>query len=153
MRSSAVRLLPPSHGPDMADVVDRETRSRMMAAIRTRHTAPEVRVRRYLYAAGLRYRLHVDDLPGVPDIVLPRYRTVIFVHGCFWHQHSRCAKAKLPTTNRSFWAEKLAGNARRDRLAGQALRGEGWSVLTVWECETRDPGRLAHIVDEVRKIV
>ena len=137
----------------MADVVDRETRSRMMAAVRTRHTAPEMRVRKYVHAAGLRYRLHVRSLPGAPDIVLPKYRTVIFVHGCFWHQHEHCVKAKLPTTNLSFWSEKLAGNAHRDRLAQQALRAEGWKVFTVWECETRDPQRLALVVEQVRGAV
>ncbi len=134
----------------MADVVDRNTRSRMMAAVRTKHTAPEMRVRKYLHAVGLRFRLHVRALPGAPDIVLPKYRTVIFVHGCFWHQHARCPKAKLPTTNQTFWSEKLSGNARRDRLTKQALQREGWNVLIVWECETRDPQRLARTVEQVR---
>lgn len=134
----------------MVDIVDRETRSRMMAAVRSSHTKPEVRVRKYLHAAGLRYRLHVRNLPGAPDIVLPKYRTIIFVHGCFWHQHAHCAKAKLPTTNRSFWSEKLAGNARRDYLIRKVLLEEGWKVLIVWECETRDPQRLAYVLGQVR---
>lgn len=121
-----------------------------MAAVRTSHTRPEISVRKYLHAAGFRYRLHVRSLPGAPDIVLPKYRTIVFVHGCFWHQHVRCPKAKLPATNQSFWSAKLAGNAQRDRLKRQALQAEGWKVLTVWECETRDPLRLANIVKQVR---
>ncbi|HVT16141.1 MAG TPA: DNA mismatch endonuclease Vsr [Thermoanaerobaculia bacterium] len=134
----------------MADVVDRSTRSRMMAAVRTKDTLPEMRVRKYLHFAGLRFRVHVRGLPGSPDIVLPRYRTVIFVHGCFWHQHGSCLKAKLPTTNQRFWSEKISGNALRDRLTKEALQAEGWRVLTVWECETPDLKRLGRIVDQVR---
>ena len=134
----------------MADVVDAGTRSRMMAAIRTRHTAPELHVRKYLHAVGLRYRLHLRGLPGVPDIVFPKYRCVVFVHGCFWHQHAGCVKAKLPSTNREFWGEKLAGNARRDQRARRTLRADGWRVLTVWECQTGERGRLASLVERIR---
>jgi DNA mismatch endonuclease (patch repair protein) len=137
----------------MADVVDGKTRSRMMAAVRTKHTAPELRVRKYLHAVGLRYRLHVRALPGSPDIVLPKYRAVVFVHGCFWHQHAHCAKAKLPTTNQSFWSEKLSGNARRDRRTRQALRDTGWKPLIVWECETRNPQRLARLAEKIRRVI
>jgi len=134
----------------MADVVDHETRSRMMAAVRNRHTEPEMRVRRYLHAAGLRFRLHARNLPGVPDLVLPKYRAVVFVHGCFWHQHPRCPKAKLPATNSSFWSEKLIGNARRDLVTLKALREAGWKALVVWECETRDLDRLKRLVSQIR---
>lgn len=134
----------------MADVVDRSTRSHMMAAVRSRNTAPELRVRRYLHAAGLRFKLHPRELAGRPDIVLPRHSAVIFVHGCFWHLHARCAKAKLPETNRAFWSEKLGTNVRRDRATRKRLQTEGWRVLIVWECETRDPQRLLQLLEQVR---
>lgn len=119
----------------MADVFDRRTRSRVMSAIRGRNTSPEVTVRRFLHGRGLRYRLHGSRLPGRPDIVLPKWNTVVFVHGCFWHQHSGCRYASLPKSNRSFWKAKLLGNQRRDRLNAARLRRAGWHVLTIWECD------------------
>ena len=109
-------------------------RSRMMAAVRGRDTSPEREVRRALHAHGLRFRLHVRTLPGCPDTVLPRWRTVLFVNGCFWHSHG-CKDAKLPTTRQDFWREKLQGNALRDNKNVDALRTTGWRVLVVWECE------------------
>lgn len=121
-----------------------------MAAVRTRDTAPEMRVRRFLHAAGLRYRLHDRRLPGSPDIVLRRYRAVVFVHGCFWHQHSACVKAALPATNGAFWSEKLGRNVERDRSKAAKLEAIGWKVLTVWECESRDEGLLARLVAQIR---
>jgi len=120
------------------DVVDRRTRSRMMAGITGRNTRPEMAVRRALHVAGFRFRLHRKDLPGSPDIVLPRYRTVVFVHGCFWHRHAGCRLAKLPASNADFWRVKLEGNVQRDRNAVKALLAGGWRVLTVWECAIRD---------------
>ena len=119
------------------DVVSRATRSRMMAGIGPRHTKPERVVRHALTRAGFRYRLHRKDLPGAPDVVLPGRRLAIFVHGCFWHRHAGCRLAKLPSTNREFWATKLERNAERDRRAVEALLSNGWRVLTVWECATR----------------
>lgn len=113
-------------------------RSRVMSAVRGKDTTPELVVRRLLHAMGFRFRLHRKDLPGKPDIVLPKYHTCIFVHGCFWHQHPGCKRASKPTSNESFWSRKLLGNVRRDELHCQALKALGWRVLTVWECETKD---------------
>ena len=121
----------------MADVVDRETRSRMMSGIRGKDTRPEMLVRRSLFAAGFRFRLHRGDLPGAPDIVLPGRRVAIFVHGCFWHMHVGCRFATLPATRPEFWRAKLEGNVVRDRKAIESLMDSGWQVLVVWECATR----------------
>lgn len=108
-----------------------------MAGIRGKNTAPELAVRRALFAAGLRFRLHRKDLPGKPDIVLPGRKVAIFVHGCFWHQHAGCRYAKMPASNREFWAKKLLANVGRDQQAVSELRAAGWRVLTVWECSIR----------------
>ncbi len=118
-------------------------RSRIMAAVRGRDTAPELRVRRCLHAMGYRFRLHRRDLPGTPDIVLPRHRTCIFVHGCFWHRHPGCRKATTPKRNAEFWNEKFARNVARDEANGRDLMSAGWNVVILWECETEDPERLA----------
>lgn len=107
-----------------------------MAAIRGKDTSPELIVRRGLHRAGFRFRLHRRDLPGTPDIVLPKYRTVVFVHGCFWHVHG-CPNSVAPKTRAAFWAEKLGGNKRRDRRHYRQLKQLGWRVLTVWECDVR----------------
>jgi len=127
----------------MPDVVSRETRSRMMSGIRGKNTQPELRVRQYLHARGFRFRLHDPRLPGRPDIVLPRYRTAVFVHGCFWHQHPGCRFASRPGTNAEFWRSKLAGNARRDAEVETLLQRQGWHVEVVWECEGE--GRLERL--------
>lgn len=119
------------------DIVSPATRSRMMAGIHAKNTKPELLVRRLLFAGGLRFRLHRRDLPGTPDIVLPKHRLAIFVHGCFWHQHEGCPLAKMPSTNREFWKAKLARNQHRDREATVKLVAAGWRVLVVWECATR----------------
>ncbi len=108
-----------------------------MSRIRGKDTKPEMAVRRYLHARGFRYRLHVKDLPGKPDIVLPRYRTVIFVHGCFWHQHPGCGHAVMPKSNAAFWAAKLRANTERDIRHRARLEELGWRVITIWECEAR----------------
>jgi DNA mismatch endonuclease, patch repair protein len=114
-----------------------------MAAIRGRDTTPELRVRQALHALGYRYRLHRRDLPGKPDLVLPKYRAVIFVHGCFWHMH-RCPYGRpKPATNSSFWEEKRQGNVERDERNRLALEADGWRVFVIWECETRVANRLA----------
>ena len=110
----------------------------MMAGIRGKNTAPELSVRRALFSAGLRFRLHRKDLPGRPDIVLPGRKVAIFVHGCFWHQHAGCRYAKMPASNREFWAKKLLANVERDQQAVNDLRAAGWRVLTVWECSLRN---------------
>jgi DNA mismatch endonuclease (patch repair protein) len=116
------------------DIVDRATRSRMMAGIKGRDTKPERVVRSQLHRAGFRFRLHRRDLPGSPDIVLPRWNAVIFVHGCFWHRHPGCSKASTPRTRARFWNAKFAGNIERDRRNLLALRRLGWRVKVVWEC-------------------
>jgi DNA mismatch endonuclease (patch repair protein) len=122
----------------MADIVNSATRSRMMAGIGPKDTAPEMRVRRYLHAVGLRFRLNDKRLPGRPDIVLPAFRTVLFVHGCFWHRHALCRFAANPSTNAAFWQTKFQRNVERDAAKEAALKNAGWRVLVVWECETRD---------------
>lgn len=106
-----------------------------MSAIRGRNTNPELIVRRFLHARGLRFRLHVRDLPGRPDIVIRRLRTAVFVHGCFWHRHAGCRFAVLPKTNAVFWQTKLEGNQVRDRRNVSRLRRAGWRVLIIWECD------------------
>jgi DNA mismatch endonuclease, patch repair protein len=126
----------------MTDVLTREQRSRCMAAIRSKHTKPELAVRALLRQLGYRYDLHRKTLPGKPDIVIPRQRKAILVHGCFWHMH-RCRYGKVvPATNAKFWQEKRLGNARRDRQKLRELRRAGWQVLTVWECWTKKPDAL-----------
>ncbi|MBL8278251.1 MAG: DNA mismatch endonuclease Vsr [Pelomonas sp.] len=107
----------------------------MMSAIGSRDTRPELLVRRYLHGAGLRFKLHDKSLPGTPDIVLPKFDSVIFVHGCFWHRHSGCRFAAIPATRTEFWSSKFTSNVNRDAGNGQALRALGWRVFTIWECE------------------
>lgn len=119
----------------MTDIVDRTTRSRMMSGIRGRDTKPEIIVRKYLYARGFRYRIAPRSLLGKPDIVLPKHRTVVFVHGCFWHRHRRCRYAAVPAVNTKFWKEKFAKNIERDVFVRSALRAAGWRVYTIWECQ------------------
>ena len=120
----------------MSDVVDVATRSRMMSGIRAKNTQPEVLVRKALHRRGFRYRLHVKDLPGHPDMVFPKYRAVIFTHGCFWHGHT-CPLFKVPQTRRDFWVEKIEGNRQRDKRVLDALNQMGWRVLVIWECALR----------------
>lgn len=122
----------------MVDVVSPEIRSRMMSGIQGKNTKPELLVRKLLFAAGYRFRLHRRDLPGSPDIVLPGRKVAIFVHGCFWHLHDGCRFAKLPATRTEFWRAKLNGNNDRDRQAVIKLNSMGWRVLWVWECATRE---------------
>lgn len=123
----------------MADIVDSATRSRMMSGIKGRDTKIELAVRKALFAKGYRFRVNRRDLPGRPDIVLPKHRAIIFVHGCFWHLHG-CSLTKVPTTRQEFWRDKLEGNRRRDRNAAERLRELGWRVATVWECSLRNKG-------------
>ena len=125
----------------MVDVVDVKTRSRMMSGIRGKNTKPEIRVRSLLHRQGFRFRIHVDSLPGKPDIVLKRYRAVIFVHGCFWHAH-HCHLFKWPSTRNEFWRCKIEGNKDRDYLNIQSLKESGWRVLTIWECALKGRHRL-----------
>lgn len=128
------------------DHLDPEDRSLNMAKVRGKNTKPELIVRRALHAMGFRFRLHRRDLPGSPDIVLPRRRTAVFVHGCFWHRHPGCPRATTPSTNTPFWKAKFDRNVERDRGQVEALTLAGWNVAIVWECEVRDPARLRTIL-------
>jgi len=126
----------------MADTFTAEQRRLVMSHVKGRDTKPEVKVRKLLHGLGYRFRLHRKDLPGRPDIVLPRYRSVVLIHGCFWHGHPGCPRSARPTTNIEFWNRKIDGNMARDQAAYAELARLGWAVLVVWECETRDPDAL-----------
>jgi DNA mismatch endonuclease (patch repair protein) len=125
--------------PPTSDIYDRAKRSEIMSRISGRNTEPERAVRRALWGLGCRYRLHRADLPGRPDIVLPKYHLAIFVHGCFWHGHRGCRRATLPRTNTKFWTDKIGANERRDRRSTRQLRALGWRIAVIWECRTRKP--------------
>jgi len=130
----------PALAPQLGRAVDRLTageRSRLMSRIRGKDTKPEMAVRRLVHGMGFRYRLHRRDLPGSPDLVLPRHRKVILVHGCFWHSHAGCRAGRVPASNTGFWEPKLRRNAERDAASEEALRRAGWAVLVVWECQTK----------------
>ena len=117
-------------------------RSWLMSRVRSKDTGPEMRVRRAVHGLGYRFRLHHRKLPGCPDLVLPRLKSVIFVHGCFWHRHEGCAKASMPRSRKDYWLDKFARNVSRDRKAKVALKAWGWRVLVVWECQTKDAAKL-----------
>ncbi|MEI7194965.1 very short patch repair endonuclease [Pectobacterium versatile] len=121
----------------MVDIVDRKTRSRMMSGIKGKNTQPELIVRDYLHAHGFRFRLHVNSLPGKPDIVLLKHKLCIFVHGCFWHRHDGCRYATTPKTRPEFWIKKLVANKQRDIQVKMLLRDAGWRVFELWECGFR----------------
>ncbi len=121
----------------MADRLTRERRSWNMSRIRGKDTEIEVKVRRYLFSQGFRFRKNVSKMPGKPDIVLPKYRTVVFIHGCYWHRHEGCKNCTTPTTNREFWLKKFEENMERDLRCKQILEAEGWNVLVLWECEIK----------------
>lgn len=133
----AIYCNPFDQGAFVTDIVSTEKRSQMMSAIRSKDTQPEIRVRKALFAAGYRFRLHRRELPGRPDIVLPARRIAVFVHGCFWHGHQACRLARIPTTRSGFWREKFDANRKRDAAAQAALESSGWRVLVVWECLIR----------------
>lgn len=124
------------------DTFSPEARSEIMRRVRSANTTPELLVRRLLHRAGYRFTLANKHLPGNPDIVLPRYRTAIFVHGCFWHRHRGCREATMPSSNVAYWSAKFERNRVRDRKDGRELRRLGWRVVIVWECQTRRPERL-----------
>lgn len=113
-----------------------------MSRISGKNTKPEIVVRSLLHRLGYRFRLHRKDLPGKPDITLPKHKKIIFVHGCFWHGHTGCLRSKRPSTNKEFWREKLDKNIERDKVAVNALEQLGWSVLTVWTCEIKEKDKL-----------
>lgn len=135
----------------MADIFDKKKRSEIMSRITARNTAPELAVRSLLHRMGYRFRLHQTNLPGKPDIVLARYRTVILVHGCFWHRHRGCRFAYTPKSRPDFWLRKLESNIVRDRQVKAELTRLGWYVITVWECELRSLDRLSRRLDATLK--
>ena len=137
----------------MADIKKALTRGELMARIKSRDTRPELRVRHFLWASGFRYRLHGKQLPGKPDIVLARYKSVIFVHGCFWHAHADCKQFKLPKTRTEFWTQKLARNQARDAAAAARLQAMGWQVIVIWECELAGPNGRARLVRLISEIL
>ncbi|MBB1178038.1 very short patch repair endonuclease [Pseudomonas sp. FW305-3-2-15-E-TSA4] len=137
----------------MADKLTPARRSANMARIRSKDTKPEMIVRRAAHALGFRFRLHRKNLPGKPDLVFPARKAVIFVHGCFWHQHDaqQCADGRRPKSNTGYWSEKLDRNIARDASAQAALAQAGWRSLVIWECETTDPSKLSRIIQDFLK--
>lgn len=131
------------------DTISEEKRSWNMSRIRGKDTKPEIIVRSMLHRMGYRFRLHRKDLPGKPDIVLPKYNTVIFVHGCFWHRHKGCKYAYTPKSRVKFWEDKFAGTVKRDKQHLKQLKENDWKVFIVWECETKDMDRLKKIIDKI----
>lgn len=134
----------------MADHISPERRSWLMSRVKGKNTTPEIRVRRLAHATGLRFRLHRRDLPGKPDIIFPRYKVALFVHGCFWHRHPGCKKASSPKTRQEFWTQKFEKNIARDQRNVRDLENAGWSTLVVWECETKSEDRLRELFKEIK---
>jgi len=134
----------------MVDNVSKKRRSEVMSLVKQKDTRPEMTVRRYLHNVGLRYRLHVKDLPGKPDLVFPKYKSVLFVHGCFWHGHNdpKCKLARTPKSNVKFWKDKIQGNHKRDQKHRKKLEAMGWRIFEIWECQIRD-SFLKHIANRI----
>lgn len=137
----------------MADVMTQEQRRRCMAAIKGRDTKPEMTVRRFLFSKGLRYRVNNRKLPGTPDIVLKKYRTVVFIDGCFWHGHEMCKYYRLPKTNPDFWRHKIAMNIARDYANTVDLRLAGWRVIRLWECEIKTKAGREKVLDDLYSLI
>jgi DNA mismatch endonuclease (patch repair protein) len=133
----------------VTDIVDKKTRSRMMAGIKGKNTKPELALRRALHARGFRFWLHSGKVYGRPDLVLPKHRAVVFVHGCFWHRHKGCRYTTTPSTRPEFWQAKFEANVVRDRAVRMALLEDGWRVATVWECALRKPDQIAESVERL----
>lgn len=138
----------------MVDVLTPEQRSRNMSRIRGKNTKPELTLRSLLHASGLRFRLHCRDLPGRPDVVLPKYRTAVFVHGCFWHRHQDCPHATIPKTRPHFWVKKFEATVARDAAKAEELEASGWHVHTVWECELKEDAErlVTHLQNHLREV-
>lgn len=134
----------------MADVHDKATRSYNMSRIKGKDTKPEMLVRKFLHANGYRYRLHTKDLPGKPDIVLPKYHTVIFINGCFWHGHQGCKYFTIPKTKTEWWTNKINTNIANDKKAIEALSKDGWKIITIWTCELK-PDKLENTLISILK--
>jgi len=137
----------------MTDFLSSEDRSELMSKVSGKDTKPEMIVRKYLWHQGFRYRKNDSRYPGSPDIVLPKYNTVIFVHGCFWHGHGNCTDAGLPDTNREYWEKKRKANKDRDKRKQEKLKNQGWKVITVWSCELKtQAGRNRRLINLVSQI-
>ena len=134
----------------MTDVHTKAIRSYNMSRIKGKDTKPEMLVRKFLFSQGLRYRLHDKKLPGKPDIILPKYKTVIFVHGCFWHRHEGCKYYVVPKTRTEWWLNKIGGNVKKDADSVATLRQLGWKVIIVWECELK-PGKVEDTLQNLMK--
>lgn len=134
----------------MSDIHDKETRSYNMSRIKGKNTLPEISVRKFLFINGFRYKLHDNTLPGSPDIVLPKYKTIIFVNGCFWHGHKGCYKYVVPKTRTDFWLNKINTNVLNDKKNRIELRHNGWKVLTIWECQLKDKRIFNKILSQIR---
>jgi DNA mismatch endonuclease (patch repair protein) len=132
----------------MADDRSAEARSRAMAAVRSKDTAPEIAVRRLLHRMGYRFRLHLQTLPGKPDIILPKYKVCIFVHGCFWHRHADCKRATVPSSNKEFWRLKFEKNIIRDEFVKAELERLGWHVCVIWTCFVKDEIQLSELLQK-----
>jgi DNA mismatch endonuclease (patch repair protein) len=133
------------------DRITKEHRSWNMSRIKSGNTKPEIVVRSLLHNMGYRFRLHRKDLPGKPDIVLPRYKSIIFVHGCFWHRHKECKNTTSPKTKKTFWREKFKANVIRDKKVQEELKSMGWKILIIWECELPDLDRVKKLIKESLK--
>lgn len=134
----------------MPDIFSKSKRSEIMSKISGKDTKPEIIVRKYLFSKGFRYRKNVNELPGKPDIVLLKYKIIIFIHGCFWHGHEGCKKSTLPTTNLEFWKDKLEKNKERDKFNILKLQEIGWKVIVIWQCELKN---IAFINNRLEKLV
>jgi len=133
----------------MADVHNKQTRSFNMSQIKGKNTVPEISVRKFLFANGFRYKLHDYKLPGNPDIVLPKYKTAIFINGCFWHGHEGCGKYVIPKTRTEFWLNKINTNILNDKKNTISLRKQGWKVLTIWECQLKKEKAFDEILRQI----
>lgn len=136
----------------MVDKLTKDRRSWNMSRIHSKNTKPEIKVRSELHKLGYRFRIHKNELPGKPDIVLPKYKKIIFVHGCFWHNHKNCKKSGIPKSNIDFWEDKINKNVIRDSAVVNKLTKSGWDVYIIWECETEDDDLLKSILSDIFKI-
>lgn len=135
----------------MADIFTKDIRSKIMAKVRGSETKPEIEIRKHLFALGFRFRKNVKHLPGRPDILLPKYRTVVFVHGCFWHGHKNCEASKLPKSRLEYWSKKIASNVIRDKSNVRKLRRLGYQVLVIWECQLGKSNTLESLNNKILK--
>ena len=133
----------------MADIYDKVKRSEIMSCVKHARTAPEEKVAYLLRKLGIKYRRNVESLPGQPDFVIKSSRTVIFVHGCFWHAHSNCKLARRPRSNKAFWVRKAIDNKRRDQRKNRLLRKQGWHILTIWQCSLRQPEKVSRRIEKM----